>query len=242
MNLIDKDSLVAKKKHDGLAILATGYSILDITSDQWMRIHNNYDTFGINWFCKIQIPTTWYLVREQACKPLRQCEEQGYTVDNFVRLMEGYERSCKIVKDTGYREDHYHYHLNLHRFNGDGMVFKEPPRARYADRFVDDIFKTGIHHGKCTIYEPLHFAVQMGYKEIVLFGVDLYDNRYFYFSYDETLKQLEDIGRTCASEHLTASNTVTLLETFIESFPDVKISVHNPRSLVTKVIPVWGGE
>ena len=241
MNLITKEQLITKKQKSGLAIMATGYSINSITDEQWRCIHEQYDMFGINWFCKSLVPTTWYLVREQACKPLRQCKEQGYTVDNFIDLMRHYEWSCKIIKHPGYRDDHYHYHENIDQFDGDGMIFKEPPRARYADRFVDDIFEVGIHHGKCTIYEPLHFAVQLGYEKILFCGVDLYDNRYFYFDYNETLEQLKGIGRTCASEHLTANNTITLLETFKESFPHILLAVHNPQSRIASVVPVWEG-
>ena len=48
-------------------------------------------------------------------------------------------------------------------------------------------FKDGLTHSKGTLCSAISLACSLGYKNIVLIGVDLYDNRYFWLPSDKTL-------------------------------------------------------
>ena len=58
----------------------------------------------------------------------------------------------------------------------------------------------------------------MGYEEIVLCGVDLYDRRYFFLSNEET--HVTDLGRgeTKDSKHSTSSPVTTLIKAWLPVF------------------------
>jgi len=104
----------------------------------------------------------------------------------------------------------------------------------------DDIFTDGIHHGKGTIYDALHFAVGMHYTEVLFCGIDLYDNRYFYLPRDETLQQTMNEGQSVDAPHLMADKTLRVVGDFAKTYPDIALSVQNKRSLLAEIIPVWG--
>jgi hypothetical protein len=115
-----------------------------------------------------------------------------------------------------YRTDNYQHIRNLDKFDGDGFVFKEIYGGCSVKNFRDDIFNEGIHHGKFSMYDALHFAIGMGYKKIVFCGVDLYDNRHFYLPYDKTTKLTEAEGNSANSPHLTAPKALKLVADFME--------------------------
>lgn len=239
MNLLTLPEFVAHKCHEGLVIFGSGYSINMILPDTWTIIRNEYDTWGMNWFCKRHYPTTWYMIREQCITP-RRCEE-GHMLSDLYEDMGYLKKSVKIIKDLSYQRDNFQHIRNLDKFEGDGYVFNEIKGGCSVKNFRDDIFDEGIHHGKCSLYDALHFAVGMQYKKIILCGIDLYDSRHFYLPYDKAVNLTLLEGNTVDTPHLTASNTKRLMADFVEHWR-IPTYVQNKRSLLAGVIPVWDGK
>jgi hypothetical protein len=94
----------------------------------------------------------------------------------------------------------------------------------------------------------------MGWKEIVLVGVDLYDSRYFFLDPDKTLavdverattvpaERNSMHGQRYDSEHNTArSGVVRLMAEWREALEPVgvQLTVYNPRSLLADVLPLY---
>lgn len=238
MNLLPIPELLEKKKNDSLVIFGSGYSINWIKEKEWQTIDSYYDTWGMGWYCKKRRPTTWYMVREQCTTPRRI--EEGHDLNSFYEDMEWFTESTKVVKDMSYRLDNYQHIRHLDKLDGDGFVFKEIYGGCSVKNFRDDIFNEGIHHGKFSMYDALHFAVGMKYKKIVLCGVDLYDNRHFYLPRGKTTKLTEQEGNGPDSPHLTAHKAVKLFSDFIEHWK-IPCFVHNSRSFLTAVMPIWDG-
>jgi hypothetical protein len=238
MKLLSIPEFLNRKQHDSIAIFGSGYSINLITPRQWETIENNYDTWGMNWFCKSRRPTTWYMVREQCASPKRI--EEDHTLIDFYDAMRYYAVTTKIVKDMSYRPNNYQHVRNLDNLEGDGYVFNEIQGGCSVKNFRDDIFDVGIHHGKNSMYDALHFAVAMNYKKIVVCGVDLYDNRYFYLPFDTTLQQTKAEGQGVTDPHKTTKVTVQLFGDFLEYWK-LPTFIHNPQSVLKKVVPVWDG-
>lgn len=237
MNQITQQQFLGKKQHDALAVFGTGYSMNRITEEQWTILNTNYDTLGMNWMLKMKRPMTWYIVREQCATPKRI--EPGHTLDDFIELMAYQKNSCKIVKDMSYRKDNYQHARNTDKYEGDGYIFKEIQYGCSAKSFQhSDIFEEGIHHGRGTIWDALHFAVQMSYKKIIFGGIDLYDNRYFYLGYDEILEQVRNEGRDQNSQHLLAKRTLGIVQDTYEYY-GLSMETINPRSMLNQIIPVW---
>lgn len=239
MNTLSKSDFLGHKKHNGIAILGTGYSINSIDPETWLDIESKYDTFGINWYCKALHSTTWYLVREQANVPKRQ--HAGHTIEIFYDLMKFYTNTCKIIKDQPNHPHNYPYSRNLDKFEGNGIVIKEADGGCGVKSFADDIFTVGLWHGKATIFDALHFAIYMNYEKILFCGIDLYDNRYFYLKYNETLEQVSKEGRTCEDQHLLATKVVSIVQK-TKDWWKKEMYVQNPRSLLANILPVWNGE
>jgi hypothetical protein len=239
VKLLRPPELLTFKKHDNLAIMGTGYSINWITAEQWNVIDERYDTFGMNWYCKKKRPTTWYLIREQCATNNRV--DKDHTLDEFYDCLGYYRDTIKIIKDMSYRRNNYQHAMNLHLIDGLGYVFNEIYGGCSAKSMLrTDIFTEGICHGKCTLYDAIHFAMGMGYKRILFCGIDLYDSRCFYKGYDETLPAVLLEGRNCAAPHLTADNTTQLIKKLVTTW-NIPLFVQNKRSLLATIIPVWEG-
>jgi hypothetical protein len=237
VQLLSKPEFINRKLHDSLVIFGTGYSINFLSENQWHVIDTEYDTFGMGWYCKMKRPTTWYMVREQCSTQSRIDEE--HSLDVFYSCMEHYRPSVKLVKDMSYRKNNFQHILNLHKFDGAGHVFNEIYGGCSAKSMMrTDIFDEGICHGKCSMYDALHFAMGMGYKKLLFCGVDLYDSRCFYKGYDDTLKFVLREGRTCATPHRTAENTRSLIKKAFVAW-DGEMMVHHKRSLLADIIPLW---
>jgi hypothetical protein len=84
----------------------------------------------------------------------------------------------------------------------------------------------------------VNFAVLMGWTSIVLVGVDLYDRRYFWLPPDVARPEEHNLDAT----HATAlGGIVTTLGSWSEQLAPrgIRLYVHNPKSLLSQVLPVW---
>ena len=81
----------------------------------------------------------------------------------------------------------------------------------------------------------------MGYKSIVLVGVDLFDRRYFWLNEDET--RVEDTLRAAdhTEVHGTAQVVVDLMKRWTEFLKErgVSLTVYNPQSLLAEAMDVY---
>jgi hypothetical protein len=124
---------------------------------------------------------------------------------------------------------------------------------RYLDNRPGRSWDAGVSHGAGTLADTVNAAYLLGWREIVLVGVDMYDSRYFWGPPDATLEFDAD-GRFAAraditehavrwnAPHNTATNgMVDMLGWWADLFQrdGVQLSVYNPRSLLTRVLPVY---
>ena len=87
----------------------------------------------------------------------------------------------------------------------------------------------------------MNFAYLIGWKRIVLAGVDLYDRRYFWL--DRDTPRSVDVGRGAGVDDThdrLGSGIVAELARWAAFLADegVELSVLNPRSLLADVLPV----
>jgi hypothetical protein len=99
----------------------------------------------------------------------------------------------------------------------------------------------------------VNVAACLGWKHIVLAGVDLYDSRYFWLGPDETLEfdpvtellkpgKINTVGNGPYDRHNTARNgVVQRMEAWRHHLESrgIQLSVLNPRSLLADVMPVY---
>ncbi|MFW6009525.1 MAG: hypothetical protein ACOCP8_09705 [archaeon] len=250
MKKINKGKFLNYKKSDTIVIYGSGYSINDLTKEDKEHLQN-FDSIGFNWFCKSQIPTTFYLLREQTTlKQKGLPNERSDDILNNIRQY--YQDSCLIIidmlKSSNAWKGKRGWVFDSEVFDNEGIILQEKyyklykqqnyiPFFRKATKI--DIFNNHVMYATCTISNVFHIITWMGYKRIIFVGVDLYDHRYFWLSYNTLRQRTKAKKRTLNSKHFTAKFTLKMVEHLTRVFPDKKIFTYNNKSLLNNVIPVY---
>ncbi|MHA1469625.1 MAG: hypothetical protein ACTSSP_03565 [Candidatus Asgardarchaeia archaeon] len=246
MPLINENKLKEFKKSKTIIIYGCGSSINKLKEHEFERL-SCYDSCSFNWFCFSDIPTTYYLVREQANIKKRVHGEEN--IDNFYSIMNcSYKDSCLILHDLSEHSPHaYDYSLkdNREKFKSQYIVVKDK-KLRGNNPGVGlwrkkSIFERGIYHGKNTLTNALHFAVWMRYKKIIFVGFDLYDSRYFWLDDNETRYSVKEKNKDMNSQHQTAKDIVNLIREVKKNRFKLRMYVYNKKSLLANYLGVWDG-
>ena len=229
--------LRATRKSDTIFIFGSGASLNDISASEWEHIAAN-DTLGFNWFVHQHfVRCDYHLLREIG----------GDDRDESVwrpRLTEYVDRARNnpryagtiFLVQTGFRA------TNGNRAIGLGLLPRSHPvflwRSLRHRSMPSESLRQGLAHANGTLHECVNFAYLLGWRTIVLAGVDLYDRRYFWLPPDRPV-----FGDTSTEgRHGTAMTPlVETMGTWARWFADrgVKLFVHNPRSLLAATVPVW---
>ena len=179
-----KDNLLRYKKSDRLYILGSGPSINDIETRQWDVI-SEHDSFAFNMFLAHPFVPTYYhmeLVAHHAelfkeCYLAKSAEFKARPMILNMRKIPG----DKDAGDFNYIENLYVSIPTV--FGGEGMNSREVFRHYYL--FRDYEKENLLVHYRASLMIAVSFAILMGYKEIILAGVDMYSRDYFF--YDENM-------------------------------------------------------
>ncbi len=116
--------------------------------------------------------------------------------------------------------------------------FRRRARGRYSP--PSESFANGLSHGFGTVIDVVNFAYLVGWKNIVLVGVDLYDKRYFWLREGETDRE-EIPGLTYRSPFPGGRDTVSMLARWSELLlaKGVSMQVFSQKSLLAEVVPIF---
>ena len=250
---LNEKELLKMKKTDRVFILGSGYSLNSISEKEWYRI-GQYDTLGFSGsFHLMKVPVKFHLFRgwietqagslawrKETREVCKQIENNSFLKDTIFVLQEGFTAffsNCLIgykLLPTKYR-----------------VAFFLPDKV---GRRPNKDFKDGLVHRMTGLCSAISLAVALEYKEIVLVGVDLYDSRYFWLEPDKTLNWSAEEERLLPSDknirgdnafetHNTVNNgvitTIADWHLFLTTNRNISISVYNPKSLLSKEIPVF---
>ena len=249
---LNKKQLLLKKKSDTLFIFGSGSSLNKLSKIERSKI-NNYDTLGFNEsFLYKHINFTYHIHRGGTSKP-----GAIFSAKNYCRYFVNKIKKNKKLKKTiflfpaGYVADF----TNL--IIGYGIL---PLNLKFflyitnrKKKFPSDKFETGLTHLAGNLCTAINFGYLMGYKKIVLVGVDLYDSRYFFCPpnttkhWDEKLndwsfKKITDKGRKYTDNHSTIKNKILIIIkewSFYFKKRNVSLEVYNKKSLLNKHIKVF---
>jgi hypothetical protein len=101
-------------------------------------------------------------------------------------------------------------------------------------------FAEGLVHGSSSIFDATNFAYLVGYRRIVLVGVDLYNKEYFWLDAGET-RSYEPEGVDARNVFVGADPIVSLMSAWHDALAKdgVELSTYNPRSLLADRVPVF---
>ena len=242
----------ATRKSDTVFVFGSGYSLNDISHDEW-RHFEAHDTFGFSGFIYEKwVRVDYHLIRGWVEVKAGMFNWRAHT-QQFADIL----NANVLFRDTILILQGEYLAQFCNALIGYGYLRPGTRLFRYATargtktptRRLGD----GLCHTVGTLSDAVNFAYCLGWKNIVLVGVDLYDSRYFWLKSNETLN-VDDVtgalipaeisirGRRFDQAHNTARNGV------VQSMGEwrlvlerngVRLSVYNPQSLLADVLPVY---
>ncbi len=243
-NWLTEDKLRATRKSDTLFIFGCGYSLNDISKSEWERI-GAHDTIGFNWFNNQNfIRCDYFLIRE-----ITSYAHEYRNPFTYIRKLKKYSNLFKkdfykntvFILQKEWRAVASQYFAGLGFLPENAKVFPYKSVARGEQKNPTEQISDGLVHGPCTLAELVNFGVVMGYKNIVLTGVDLYDQRYFWLPYDKTRPEFKERNIEAADIYPGIRWTIDYFK-FIKPHLDkkgVNVTVYNPKSLLNAVFPAF---
>jgi hypothetical protein len=241
---LSAEELRATRRSDTVFVFGSGYSINEVTPEEWAHFAD-HDTLSFNWFPRQRwVRIDYHLIREVATNDLRP-EIWRPALREHAELLRGNPH----YRDAIYVVQRGPLAINGNRIIGLGLlptgarVFRFTSRARHAVEPPSESFDQGLVHSATSIGTCVNFAYLVGWRSIVLVGVDMYDHRYFWLSADEEREEIDLPGRglTVDDPFPAAARMIETLGMWRQILADrgVSLSVYNPRSLLTAELPVY---
>lgn len=246
---LTEQQLRGRRTSETVFIFGSGYSLNALSEDEW-RHFAKHDVFGFNMFIYEQwVPIRFHLLRggaEGALAWRPYAEHIGETIRtnpccrDTAFLLQGEFQAQFCNQMVGYRllpEGASIFRYQTARSDG-------PPTASFDD---------GLRHIAGTLSDAVNAAVCLGWRSIVLVGIDLYDSRYFWLPPTETPNINYETGALSGEFNLVrgtrydhAHNTVRIgIVDTMRTWTDYLrqrgcvLSVYNPKSLLADVMPVY---
>ncbi len=248
--IIDNKSLIRYRRSNRVYVFGSGYSLNDLTKEEWAEIEK-HDTLGFNAFVRQQ----WIRVDFHLIRGWREGANLNYNPRHNLEL-------AQLINDSSFysntilimQDEHFAHTSRL--LLADTMLNKSSQISYYhtAKKGPNPTLSmvNGLRHLSGTLTDAVNFAFCLGWQEIVLVGVDLYDTRYFWLEPDKTFSidyNTGDISQSLTSDrgqrydepHSTVTNGVldemSQWADYMKSY-GVELLVYNPKSLLSTKIPV----
>jgi len=231
------------KSSDTLFVFGSGYSINDLT-DEELEHFEAHNTLSFNWFLhQDKLRIDFHLIKEiynflekGACP--KEKRERLTTYFHLANTNPHYTNTIFLLQ-KGVKAIHANAGLAFKRLKPGAPIYrfklvKEKPYPVDSPPTLNQV--------SSSLDICMNFGYMMGYTKIVLVGVDLYDRRYFWLKEDET--RSDDAYRG-ANHTMTHNIGNEKMITYYKNSHDhlekegITLSVYNPKSLLTQVLPVY---
>lgn len=225
------------KKSDTIFIFGSGWSINEIDTDQW-GYFKKHNTIAFNWFLRGDfIPIDYYIVSEITKTEDYQELKDHPSISKYKKCL---NKPC--YKDS-------YIFLNLNRTSS-RIILEDELLSKRRFKFFRNKVNNFLHfsnsfdkifHGNASLNDSIHIAYLMGFKKIVLVGVDLYDRRYFWLEKDQTREGDKKRGALCTDKHSYANRAVKIMKKIrkILNKKGVEMYIYNKKSLLNTCLPIY---
>lgn len=250
---VSADEARARRRSDRVFVFGSGYSLNALTTGEWEHIAE-HDVLGFSGFVYQQwVRTDFHLVRgwdygEAAAHRRWQSAAETYAAK--IAANPRFASTLFVMQDE-------YQAVFARTLVGCRLLPRGSAILRYRTAAGDTLMPTrsladGLAHGTGTLCDVVNLAFALGWKEIVLVGVDLYDSRYFWAPPDATVAfdasgEMVPAARNfrgtgAADVHPVVRNgLVDVMARWHGAFAEsgVGLCVYNPRSLLAQVMPVY---
>jgi hypothetical protein len=227
---LGESELLGTRRSDTVFVFGSGKSILDVDKSAWAEIAE-HDVVAFSHFHRQRfVRVDYHLVAEAV--DLAETSQSiaanpGYADTIFV-LLKGWkaERANEMVA------------RRLLPLGARIFRVRRLLRGRIAP--PSRSFKEGLVHGANSSLDAVNFAYLMGWRTIVVAGVDLYNKEYFWLPAGVTGPG-EPPGTTARSRFPGADQIVQSFSLWRERMAEegVDLVVYDGRSLLAQVLPVF---
>ena len=228
--LLSESELMATRTSDTAFVFGSGYSLNHIDPETWEWI-SKHDTVSFREFPRQDFVRADYHVTAEVD------DLAEYT--RLIRENRNYTRTIFVIQE-GWTAWHGNNIVGRGLLNAGSRVVRFKRTGRGVYRSPSRTLSEGLIHGYNSSISTTNFAIVMGWKNIVLTGIDLYDKRYFWLPPD-TGRSYEKPGVMFDAEFTNASPIVDYFGRWRDELePDgIKLWVMNPKSLLANVLPVY---
>ncbi len=239
---LNKDELISSRKSDTVFIFGSGYSLNEIPDSEWREMAR-HDTIGFNWFVHQNfIRVDYHLFREISTSDLDPAVWKPAIVQyaNLIKGNHHYENTIFAVQGE-FRALNGNRLISMHLLPRGNKVYRFRTKSRSIYQPPTKSIREGLVHGSGTLVSVVNLAYCLGWKNIVLVGVDLYDKRYFWLDKEETRIGYNNQKVDHNLPHNTTDRTIPFMSQWRElmEHEGIRLSVYNPKSLLADVMPVY---
>jgi hypothetical protein len=242
--ILSSDDVLGIRRHETVFIFGSGSSLNDLAAAEWDHFER-HDTLSFNWFPhQSWIRIDYHLIREVATNDADEAVWRPALEEyaSLLRTNPHYANTVFLVQ-AGWRA------VNGNRLVGLGLLPRGAGLLRFRNRGRDryeppsESLRAGLVHSAMTLGDCVNFAYVMGWRTIVLVGVDMYDHRYFWLKPDEARADVDLAGRGLSvdSPFAASEGVTTTLGSWASLMArrGITLSVYNPRSLLAGALPVY---
>ena len=241
---LDADALRATRRAETAFVFGCGASLNELTPAEWEHIAAG-QTIGFNYFTRQRfVRADYHVVGEIASGDDLDRRRWVPAVEEYARLIA--ENPCcrdtVLLLQDGWSAHQSNRLLAAGQLPAGQRAFAYRRTGRGVYRPPNRALEQGLVHGAGSLCGVVNFAFAMGFRRIVLAGVDLYDSRYFWLPPEVAREDLVEFhGQTQADPHPVARNIVAYLGRWAQWLrgEGVELSVYNPRSLLAGPLPVY---
>lgn len=242
--ILDQASLMQRRTSDTLFIFGCGTSINDISAPEWAAMAEyNTLSLGLFFYCdKIRID--FHVARDILW--FKDVQRTKLAFAYYGRTFA--ENPC--FADTVFcHQDEWpgwgaRGVLSARTMRPGTRTFGWQTKSRGLIEPPSKSFSDGLVHGPGTLVDAINLSYIMGFKKIVLVGVDLYDSRYFFIGDDgaDPASSRDHNGMEAYHIHNTVNGgLLKLIDLWARQFAQegIELQAYNPRSLLTQVLPIF---
>ncbi len=230
---LSEQDLRAARRSDTVFICGTGPSLRDVTPEEWAQI-GAHDVFSFRDF------------------PRQRGVRADFHMTGEVDILEEYAAAINdnpLYANTLFLVQEGFTAWMGNRLIGERALRLGAPVFRYWRRdrgrmvMPSERFEDGVVHGIGSVVGAVNIALLLGWRRIVLVGVDLHNHRYFFVPEDQT-RAVEKPGVTHFSPYTNGDLIVQQLGDWNDKLQprSVQLYAYNPKSLLVRRLPVfdWG--
>lgn len=228
--VLSEEELRASRRSETVFVFGSGRSLLDIDEAAWERI-GEHDVVAFSHFHRQRsVRVDYHLIAEllDLEGTAASIRDNPFYAETIFVVLKGWLalRSNQLVAGR--------------LLPAGARLFRVRRVGRGEIRAPSSSFATGLAHGVNTSVDAVNFAYLMGWRRIVVVGVDLYNKEYFWLP-PGTTTEAEAPGVTAESTFPGAEQTVETFRRWAEELraDGVALEVYDSRSLLARALPVF---